>query len=385
MSWAAIGTTVVTLSVTAAANASRKDPKQIDYGAATAAGIKGDLANLPALRQMEIASRLGSKVQTTTGEQVPVYGPTVTINIPAGPVYRAGTGQQGGFSPARTITILKGDLGKYPGAEITGNGSQIIGYQNKKISADFTGIGDADLQAKMARNNAQTGLDISREFAPQYIAEAKRQQALADPQGTEARKLLYQRTQDEINRVPDRPVSTLLDSQITSSLNDQNKLSGDSSDLVRKALAARVGMGDAPTSDIVGRLESGPEGDARSAMRRSQALGYISSGAAPTDVAYRKSQQDMSSLGSFLRGETPTAQFQQLSGAQQGAAPISRAPTAVNANPNAGAQGAQNTLSQSGQQFTQASQTPNPWFTGLGLAIKGAAAYNNGRQGTGFG
>lgn len=358
-----------------------KIPGAIDYGASTRKGIEGDLANLPALRQLEIAARLGTKVDTTTGQKVPIGGMVTQVFDP-----KAGTQTPRGNTGA-WITIDPKEVqpgGKYAGFQ-TKQVNGIKGYENKKISADFTGIGDADLQAKAARDAAQTGLDISRQYGSQYIDEAKKQQELADPQGTQARKLLYQRIQDEINRQPERPVSELLDGQIGETLSSGSSLGSDSSELVKSALAKRIAMGDSPSADIVGALESGPEGDARAAMRRQQALSYIGSGTAPSDVAYRKSQQDMSNIGSFLSGQTPQAQFQQLSGAQQGSAPISRAPAAPQANPNAGAQGAANSLTAAGQQYQQAAQTPNPWFTGLGMAIKGVAAYNNGRQGTGFG
>lgn len=382
MSWAALAvgltTTVVGAGIAAATRPGA--PNTPDLGASTRAGILGDLANLPAQRQLEIASRLGTKVDTTTGERVPIYGKQLQVQI------RNGTGKNADSNP-HWVNATQADIangGKYYGLANNLNNT-ITGYENKKISADFTGIGDADLQNQMARNTAQTGLDISREFAPQYIEEAKKQQALADPQGTEARKLLYDRIQSQIARQPDRPVSGLLDQQVSDSLSQGSGLDSSSSALVQKALANRVAMGDAPGADIVGTLTSGPEGDARAAIRRQQALSYIGSGTSPSDVAYRKSEQDKANIGAFLSGQTPEAQFQQLSGAQQGAAPVAKAPSAPNLNPNAGAQGAQNAATAYGNQLGQQSQQANPWFAGLGLAIKGAAAINNGRQGTGFG
>ena len=73
------------------------------------------------------------------------------------------------------------------------------------------------------------------------------------------------------------------------------------------------------------RPEPEPTGKASedtAARCKQAALAFLTSGATPEDVAYRREEQAFANLGSFAVGESPIAQFGQLSGAGEGAVPF---------------------------------------------------------------
>jgi len=124
--------------------------------------------------------------------------------------------------------------------------------------------------------------------------------------------------------------------------------------------------------------------EARRTARQQKAAAFLSGGFAKADRNYKKDQQDLANLGAFLSGQTPTAQFQQLSGAQNGAAPFVGTTPGPGLNPNAGAQGAQ--FAQQNYQTQMANPQNNPWMQGLGMGLQtiGTAAAIGGQQGFGW-
>jgi hypothetical protein len=133
-------------------------------------------------------------------------------------------------------------------------------------------------------------------------------------------------------------------------------------------------------------MNIGQAADARRSQRQQKAAAFLAGGFGKDERNYRKSQQDMANLSSFMSGQTPTAQFQQLSGAQQGAAPFVPGTPGQTLNPNAGQQGAQFAQGVWNTQANIASQQANPWLQGLGLGLKavGTVAGAGGQQGFGW-
>ncbi|MEM6888767.1 MAG: hypothetical protein AAF636_11570 [Pseudomonadota bacterium] len=153
-------------------------------------------------------------------------------------------------------------------------------------------------------------------------------------------------------------------------------LGAELSDGVRREVQQGVRGGQAARGNILGNsaiyeeaMELGQAGENRQLQRQGQALGFLSSGVTPEDIAYRKRQQAMANLGSFMSGQTPVAQFGQLQGAQQGAAPYAPQNAPQVLDPNAGARGTQFAMQNYSNQLNAWSQQGNPWMQGLGLGI----------------
>lgn len=152
-------------------------------------------------------------------------------------------------------------------------------------------------------------------------------------------------------------------------------------------------------ASILGDLESGKSldpamlGEVTSAERAAQAargnvMGQSSAAAEAMQVGnagYRMWQQKLANAASFLSGTTPVAQFGQIAGAQQGAAPFSPVAmqSGVGLNQNAGAQGANYALGAYGQQSQNwaTGESNNPWASLLGSVAGmgvGAVGYGSG-------
>ena len=127
-------------------------------------------------------------------------------------------------------------------------------------------------------------------------------------------------------------------------------------------------MGNAATMQRVKTIAGAA--DTKRAQAQQDALQFLVSGVAPEDVAYRDRQQDEANLGAFMNGETPTAQFGQLSGAQNQAAPFITGGFGTGTNPNAGQQAAQFNYQNWQAQNNFAQGQVNPWVTGLNMGIQ---------------
>jgi hypothetical protein len=102
-------------------------------------------------------------------------------------------------------------------------------------------------------------------------------------------------------------------------------------------------------------------------------MAFLTTGVSPEDAAYREQMQDLSNLGAFIGGETPVAQFGQLTGAANGIVPGTPVAPGMGLDPNAGANGmawANNVWA-----TKQAGQGVNPWVAGLAGAFQGANAW----------
>jgi len=220
---------------------------------------------------------------------------------------------------------------------------------------------------------AQNLLDLQDKYGAQFIEEALKQAELADPEGTAARRKLYELVQQQAGADPDRPVAALLDEQVGEQLAAGRGLDRVSAEILRDAVAQAQGArGGAPDGTRYDQpLTEGFAGDARLQAAQQKALGWLTSGATPEDVAYRREQQNMANLSDFTNNRTPQSQFASLSGAQRGPAPYVPGPGLPTQNPNTGP-AVQNANLQSGliQQQADASQADS-WMAGLSTLLGG--------------
>jgi hypothetical protein len=247
---------------------------------------------------------------------------------------------------------------------------------------DFTGLSEADTAAKVSDQMAQTLLDIQREKSPQIIEQRLAELKAADPKGYAARQDLFDQIMAEANKNPDRPLSTQTSQLIQDEL---AKGVGFSDDKQKREVQDSVRGKQVKSGIFRGNTATGEEaktvvgaGEQLRNQRQQNALDLLQSGTTPEDVAYRQMQQTLGNLGSFVNGQTPTAQFGQVSAASSG--PVKMGNTGVNTNlfdPNAAGSGVNNALSQWNTQTNYQNQQANPWLAGLSTAFTAAGTLKN--------
>jgi hypothetical protein len=143
---------------------------------------------------------------------------------------------------------------------------------------------------------------------------------------------------------------------------------------VRGGQVARgITLGNAPASQEASAVVGAS--DKLRTQQEGVAENYLASGISPQDVQYRKIQQSLANLGAFANGQTPEAQFGQLSGAQSQGAP-NVAPnysTPASLDPNS----AQYGINFANQSYQTSQQNANPWLAGLSTATTGLNAWAN--------
>ncbi len=368
----------VTIGTTAYAYASAPGtPQGPNLNAASRAGVLADASTLADRRRLEAAAQQGTSTTYMTGPRT-VKREVQFVKIPTG-----ATSGKIGAPTMKDVPYVASEWqegGKY---FKSGEGIPVVFTKHVKVhipaqerTADFTGYGEADVQGKLAEENATNQLALEKKYGPQFIEEALKQQELADPNGTAARNKIYELIQQQAGEQPDRPVANLLDSQVADQLAAGKGLDHISNDVLDEAVAqaqASRGEGSSQT-DYADPLTSGFAGQSRLSAAQQKALGWLSSGATPEDVRYRREQQTMANEGAFINGQTPESQFQNLSGAQNGATPIYNGRPLPGQSPGAGAaaQGAavQGFNAQLGAQASQADH----WLSGLSVLLHGASA-----------
>lgn len=249
---------------------------------------------------------------------------------------------------------------------------------------DFTGLGNADQNAKISDQMAQTLLDIQKNYGSAYVKQRLADLQQSDPTGYAARKQMFEKIIADAQANPNRPMADDLQNQVVSLLGQGSNLTtgtGSQTEAVQqgvrgKQIANGIFLGNAPTSEEATAIVN--TGDQMQQQRQQKALGFLQSGVSPEDVTYRRIQQSLSNLGNAINGQTPEAQFSSLSGAQTGAAPFTSGPVATPSfNPNAALNGMQNAADiYSGQVNWQANQA-NPWTVGLSTATNTLSAMKN--------
>lgn len=274
------------------------------------------------------------------------------------------------------------DLQTYPLRYLTEAASRMGGkvtIDGKEY--DFTGLGDADNARVMSDKMAQTLLDLQRTKAPEIIKQRIEELKAADPQGYAARQQLFDRILQQAEAQPDRPLAENLQASIVDELKNAGRLDARMLDEVQQTVRG----GQVSRGNYLGNAAVAQEGAAAVRagetlrdQQQQQALGFLESGVTPEDVEYRRMQQNLANLGAFIGGETPTAQFRQLSGAGNGAAPfIGGGPNTQTTNPNAAQQGVNNALTIYQGNTNWAQNQVNPYLAGLSTGVSAAGAAVN--------
>jgi hypothetical protein len=198
----------------------------------------------------------------------------------------------------------------------------------EKTTADFTGFGDIDKAraqmqygAESSDKMAQLVLGLQEKYGSKYIEQRLKELEQSDPVGFALRKQMGESVSGELAQ----------------------------------------GFKLAP-----GMAEQVQQSERAAQAARGNLLGQ-SSGAAEAmqtgNAAYRLYQQRLANASAFLSGTTPTAQFGQISGAQQGAAPVmpQAIQQGISQNQNAGAMGYQ-----AAQWGYQQQLENNPWMNFAG-------------------
>lgn len=234
---------------------------------------------------------------------------------------------------------------------------------------DFTGLGDAANQAAVSDQMAQTLLDIQRDYGAEYIKQRLADLKQSDPIGYAARKQLFDRILADAERNPDRPLAEATQDLIVQTLQRGGQLDARQRQQVQERVrggqvARGITLGNAPANEETQAIVGAS--DELKRQRQQQGLEFLSAGVSPEDVEYRRIQQALANLGAFVNQETPAAQFRQLSGAQQGAAPFTSTGAPSTAlDPNAAAQGINNAFLLYHQQLQQANPVLGALSTGV--------------------
>lgn len=274
---------------------------------------------------------------------------------------------------------IQADLDTYPMRYMTEAASKMGGKVTiDGQTYDFTGLGDADNTAAMSDKMAQTLLDIQRNYGSAYVKQSLADLKQADPKGYQARQQLFDAILAQADSQPDRPMADNLQNSILEELQKSGHL--DAKELSQVQQAVRGGqvargnyLGNAATAQEAGAAVSAS--DTLRNQREASAQGFLQSGVTPEDVEYRRLQQSLANLGSFVQGTTPQAQFRQVAGANTGAAPY--ATTSANSvvtNPNAGAQGVQNALGIYQGNINWAQNQVNPFAAGISTGVSAAGS-----------
>lgn len=244
---------------------------------------------------------------------------------------------------------------------------------------DFTGLGDADTSAVISDQMAQVLLDLQKEKSPQIIAQRLAELQAADPEGYAARKTLFDKILEYATNNPDRPISSELQNSLQDELAkgvgfDDARQKEQVTESVRgKQIKNGIILGNAPAREEAGAVLDA--GESLRSQRQQDALSFLQSGQSPEDIAYRQFQQNLNNLGSFVNGQSPTQQFQQVGNASNG--PIDLTGQGVNTNtfnPNAAGQGISSAFSQFNTQQQYQNAQANPYLSGLSIGLSGAAA-----------
>ena len=354
-----------------------EQPDAPDLARASRGGIEAEAETLAQRRAMEAAAQQGGTAvksgytRTTVGA---AERDRIQSRIEELEQVRSGNmdRQRQAYNRAQNqIAALRQQLAGIPeggGTVYVNSKGQYVPESEALVS--FEGYGEADVQGKVARQMAEIELELSRKYGKDFVEEARKQLELADPTGAQARQLMYDLVQKQIENEPDRPVADLLDTQVGEQLRAGRGLDGMSAEMLAQAVReATSSRGGSDGTDFSEDLTTGFEGQRRLDAGQQKALGWLTSGATPEDVDYRREQQNLANLAAFTSGRTPQSQFQTLSGAQRGATPNMPGQALAQPNPNAGAAGASAAMQGWGTRQNAALNTASGWMTGLSAML----------------
>jgi len=295
---------------------------------------------------------------------------------------------------ARHFRFYKGSIPNPSVAAIAGMQADMANYgQNWLVNAaaqkggkikignktyDFTGLGNADQAAASTDATDAATLAIEQKYGAGYIQQALDNLKQSNPTGVAARQQLSDKIQATSQDTSAGALSNDTQKQVEDMLSHAGELDPaalqETQQAVRGGQVARgITLGNAPANQEADAVVGAS--DNLRTQQEGVAQNYLASGVSPQDVQYRKIQQSLSNLGAFTNNQTPEAQFGQLSGAQNGAAPTN-APnysTPANLDPNAGGYG----INFANQSYQTSQQNGNPWLNGLSIATNGLSAVSN--------
>jgi hypothetical protein len=262
----------------------------------------------------------------------------------------------------------------------TGGSGQVINPSTgQPETLDFTGLGTADVQNQTQNQMAQKLLDLQNKYGSQYIAQALQDLQQSDPQGYQAYQQLYQKINDQQNQpTPNLPLAEGTQADEVANLKSSQTLSPEEQTQIQQQtragdLASGVYLGNAPEqAEVTNTINAA---DAQKAAGEAAAGKYLAEGVSPADLQYQQIQQDLSNYGAFINGQTPTAQFSQIGGAQGGAAP--QLPTGYSQPTLNVGQSAGQGISQAEGIYGAQSNEANPYLAGLNFAAQGVGIAAN--------
>ena len=264
-----------------------------------------------------------------------------------------------------------------------GTGTYTDPTTGKSQTYDFTGLGTADVQNQMSDQMAQVLLDIQNGLGSQYIAQRLKDLQQADPTGYAAYQQLFDQIKQESEQAaPNLPLSEATQKVVQDFLTKSQTL-----DPTSRMQVGQGVRGDQVAKGIyLGNAPAALEGEAvvqatdqQNAAAQASAQQFLQAGVSPSDIQYRKTQQDMANLGAFINGQNPTAQFSSLSGAQNQAAPT---PNTGYSTPGmnegqAASQGINNAYGLYEGQTDWSQNNVNPYMAGLSAASGAASTAKN--------
>lgn len=349
-----------------------------------AEGIRTSAKLLPLQRQMSAAAQQGGKILRQGYQEItPEYAREILKYVEENPLEAVAFGgikEKFGIAEI-DLSALRKAAEKNKTYYLHKKTGKLV--PENKAYADFTGFGEADVQGKIAEDYADLMIELGDKYGQQFVEEARKQLELSDPEGMAAREKMGEMIEQQAQETPERPVADLMDQQVGEQLEAGNRLDAISRDVLdaslQDALRARGQTGS--VDQFAQPMETGLAGDARRQAGIQKALGWLSSGATPEDVQFRREQQNLANMGAYIGGRTPQAEFANLSGAQQGATPMRGGSPLPTMNQNAGQSSQQAALSDWQTQMGYEANQANPWMAGLsGLLGLGSAAGKAGWQ-----
>jgi hypothetical protein len=227
----------------------------------------------------------------------------------------------------------------------------------------FAGKGTANAQGAIEQQLAQGQLEEGQQLDPQEIATQLAQEQQADPQQFAARAAEYGQLENAIQNPQTSPVSQTLQNQTSQQVAAGSLLTPEEQSMLNQAVSQNgVNYG----TD----LTTGFEGEQRALTNADAGSNFLATGETPADIAYRQQQQNIANLAAYSGGQTPEAQFGEVSGANQPVAPeFSTSYQPSYSGAAAAQEGAAGGIQQYGENVQEQLQQANPWVTGLSSVL----------------
>lgn len=349
-------------------------PKYPDSASASREIAEAQAGALPTQRALAAAEQQGGKASVPVAEH---KVESKWVRVP-----RPGDEHRGGKGPTQLVPYVPAEWeagGKYAALGTPKISSKFTTVPGGTKEVDFAGYGTADIQGQLANKYADLQLELGRKYGTQFAEEAARELELSDPQGTKARQEEYDIIQQMLNDPsPINPLSKTLESQVGSQLKAGSGLDAMSREQLDKAVAdANTARGGGLGSNDVERsMSTGYEGQARRDAGIQKAQAFLGSGQTPEDIEYKREQQNLANLSSFVGGRTPQSQFSGLKTAGQGAAPVTGADQAPTMAGGAAQTGGAYSVAAYNAKTNQLANTANPWMSGLSTLLSGLGTVN---------